>query len=84
MVADVSDPVKYLGLDSQTCYLIWDSYISAYFSKYPDDNTESFIDRVRKYAKLKGLLLTLPNRDLAKAFDSFLLHISEELMADRQ
>ena len=34
MVADISDPVKYLGLDRNTCHLIWDSYISAYFSKY--------------------------------------------------
>lgn len=45
--------------------------------------TESFIDRVRKYAKLKGLLLTLPNRDLAKAFESYLRRSSEELLADR-
>lgn len=83
MVADISDPVKYLGLDRETCHLIWDSYISAYFSKYPSDNTQGFIDRVMKYAKLKGLLLTLPDRDLAKAFESYLRKLSEELLADR-
>ena len=37
MVADISGPVKYLGLDRETCHLIWDSYISAYFS----ENTQS-------------------------------------------
>ena len=83
MVADISDPVKYLGLDRETCHLIWESYISAYFLKYQSDNTENFIDKVRKYAKLKGLLLTLPNRDLAKAFEPFLRRTSEELLADR-
>ena len=79
MVADISDPVKYLGLDRETCHLIWDSYISAYFSKYPSDNTESFIDRVIKYAKLKGLLLTLPNCELVKAFHVGLFVISRSL-----
>ena len=75
--------IKYLGLDREISHLIWESYISAYYSKYPNDNTQSFIDKVRKYAKLKGLLLTLPNRDLAKVFESYLQHISEELLAER-
>jgi hypothetical protein len=83
-VAEVSDPVKYLGSDKKTCSLIWQQYVRAYREKYPDDNWEQTERECRRCADLKGLLLTLPHRELAEAFAPLLRKITDRLMSREQ
>ena len=82
LVAKMSDPEQSLGLSREICAEVWEKALDGYRKKYPDEDWSNMERKCEAYAKLKMLLSTLPEREMAKAVEPVLKQLSSDLLSE--